>query len=364
MKLAVVAITRQGAALAGTVTGILETSGFEVSLFLPGRFAHGRPGANIFNKPLSEMVAGLFKSYDGLVMIMALGIVIRVIAPWVEDKRTDPAVVVLGEKGEFVISALSGHLGGANDLARLLAGKLGAVPVVTTATDVNGLTAVDVLARDYQLAMEPFEAVRGVNSALVNGEPVWLHSEYPMPVEPAGFTLVSERVVKSRPPGAWAVIITGSCRGVGGRSLLLRPRNLVAGIGCRRGVGVNSILEAVHSAMDMLGKSILCLRALATVEIKAGEPGLIEAAGQLEVPLLDYSKEEIGEVFRARGSLLSYSSLVQQKIGVGGVCEPAALLASPRGRLILPKTKFPGVTVAVAEESSGWWEQDRAHPSI
>lgn len=365
MKLAVVAITRQGAALAGKVRDIINASGWEAVLFLPERFASEQPGAYKFKEPLAQKTAGLFQSYHGLVMVMALGIVVRLIAPFVKDKRTDPAVVVLDEKGKFVISALSGHLGGANELARRLAGGLGAIPVVTTATDINGLTAVDVLAKDLHMTMEPFEAVRGVNSALVNGEPVWLYSEYPLPYAPPGFTLVSRGDAGEKPAGAWEVLVTGkSMIATGTHTLLLRPRNLVLGVGCRRGAGAGVILKAIGASMERLGKSPLCIKALATVDIKANEPGILQAAGELGIPLLVYTREEIEEVFRVRGSQLNYSSLVQQKIGVGGVCEPVTLLASPRGRMIQPKTKFPGVTVAVAEESSGWWEQARDRLNI
>ncbi len=360
MKLAVVAITRQGSGLACTVAGGLRAKGHEVRLLLPEAYA--REGADILSVPLAEAAGGLFDAYDGLVMIMALGIVMRVLAPHIRDKRTDPAVVVLDEGGGFVISALSGHLGGANDLARELAGIIGAVPVITTATDVHGLGAVDVLARDYHMAMEPFDAVRGVNSALVNGGRVGLYAEYRLPEIPRGFILMEEQ---DGPPVDWKVLITGrNLTPQGGRTLYLRPRNLVVGIGCRKGAGAGEILDSIRESLKILDKSPLCIKSLATVDLKAGEPGLKKAATSLGVPLLIYSREDIKNIFDAGGAGLTFSPLVQQKIGVGGVCEPVALLACPRGRLILNKTKYPGITVAVAEESSGWWEPVRARRNI
>lgn len=365
MKLAVVALTRQGSELAGPVARGLRAAGHDVRLLLPEAYAGGRENAGVLAGSLAEASGALFRDHQGLVMIMALGIVMRVLAPHIRDKRTDPAVVVLDEGGGFVISALSGHLGGANDLARELAGIIGAVPVITTATDVHGLGAVDVLARDYQLTMEPFEAVRGINSALVNGDRVALHTQYPLPETPRGFILMDEQEIDRVSPADWKVMVTGRyLPPQGDRLLYLRPRNLVVGIGCRRGAGAGEIIDSVRESLKILDKSPLCIKALATVDLKAGEPGLIKAADDLGVQLLVYTREEIKNVFTARGDDLNFSPLVQQKIGVGGVCEPAALLACPRGRLIMNKTKYPGITVAVAEESSGWWEPVRAHRSI
>jgi cobalt-precorrin 5A hydrolase len=365
MKLAVVAITRQGSELAGTAAMGLRAAGYEAHLLLTDDYAGSMESAVPLAGSLAELVGGLFEAYDGLVMIMALGIVMRVLAPHIRDKRTDPAVVVLDERGGFVISALSGHLGGANDLARELAGIIGAVPVITTATDVQGLGAVDVLARDYNMALEPFEAVRGVNAALVNGGRVGLYSEFPLPEMPRGFVLLEEMELQSGISLDWRVLITGrNLPPQGGRTLLLRPRNLVVGMGCRRGAGAGEILQAIRDSFKILDKSLLCIKALATVDLKAGEPGLKMAAVNLGVPLLAYDREDIKKIFDAGGTDLTFSPLVQQKIGVGGVCEPVALLACPRGRLIMNKTKYPGITVAVVEESSGWWEPARGRRNI
>ncbi len=359
MRLAVAALTKQGFELAGSLSEALILKGYGVDLYLPEKYAPGHPGAKSFNVPLAEEAGRLFSSYDGLVMIMALGIVFRVFAPHIKDKRTDPAVVVLDEKGKFVISALSGHLGGANSLAQELAILTGAIPVVTTATDVHGLAAVDVLSRDYNMAMEPFEAVRKINSSLVNGETVYLYSEYRLPAALTGFSIISGKEFAGKPPGAWAVLITGKVvPHLDGRTLLLRPRNLTVGIGCRRGAEAADVLDAIKTSLGRIGRSPLCVKALATVDIKSGEPGIIEAASALGAPLLIFTRQEINGIYNTRGGELAFSDLVQQKIGVGGVCEPVALLASPRGRLIMPKAKFSGVTVAVAEESSGWWEPD------
>ncbi|RJQ29442.1 MAG: cobalamin biosynthesis protein CbiG [Peptococcaceae bacterium] len=354
-KIAVVAITAPGSLLgervAAGLAGIPDTA---ATLFVPARFADRHRTARPFDCPLPDLCRVLFQDYRGLVMIMALGIVFRLLAPLLNDKRTDPAVVVLDEKGQFVISVLSGHLGGANDLARYLAGYLGTRAVITTATDVHGLPAFDVLARQYNLAMEPFAAVRELNAALVNGEPVAIFTNICLEVpRSANLTVRPLAAFESgADTGGWTVLVTGKLiKGVKPGTLFLRPRNLVVGIGCRRGVTGREIQDAVKQALEMADRSFAGVRLLATVDFRLNEPGLIGMAEEWGIPLTGFSREEIEAVFKNRASKLSYSDFVFQKIGVGGVCEPAALLAAPGAGLILPKTKLGGVTVAVAEES-------------
>ncbi|MDK2889074.1 MAG: cobalt-precorrin hydrolase [Thermoanaerobacter sp.] len=355
MKIAVVAVTRRGAAMAARASAALAgLPGAEVEMILPSKFASGYPGTRPYSGPLADLCGELFMKYRGLVMVMALGIVFRILAPYVQDKRKDPAVVVMDERGQFAVSALSGHLGGANDLARYLQRKLGCRAVITTATDVHGLPAVDLLARDYDLVMEPFEMVKAVNAAIVNGETVCFYSETDLNrVLPLEFTIqplecydrnrqveglhvfITNKVIAGPPPGA----------------LFLRPRNLVVGLGCRKGIGAAAVKEAVEEALRCAGRSLSSVRLLATVDIRAGEEGLVQAAKEMEFPLVSFTRDEIAGIFRVRGEELSFSQYVFDKIGVGGVCEPAALLAAPAAKLILKKKALNGVTVAVAEEA-------------
>lgn len=362
MSTAIVALTGHGARLGARILEWVESdTGSDLvkegaQVYVPERFIQECPGAQPFEGPLSDLVAHLFANNRRLIMIMALGIVVRQLAPLVKDKRFDPAVVVLDEGGNYVISVLSGHLGGANDLARALAAGLGAVPVITTATDVHDLPAIDVLARDLNLVMEPFAAVRGVNSALVNGEPVTIYSEIALPVL-TGKGVEVRRWSEFSPDGSftgWLVLVTGRCFKVTyPRTLFLRPRNLVVGLGCRSGISREQVLDALDTAMELSGYSRHSVRTLATVDLRAGEPGLQEAAREWNVPLLSFTREQIHGVFEEMGDALNFSKFVHDKIGVGGVCEPVTLLAAPRARLVLPKTKLAGVTVAVAEEQSG-----------
>lgn len=354
MKVAVVAVTGRGTATAGRVCAALsDLPGAKVDLLIPARFAGGHPGAKHYSRPLADLCGELFNEYRCLVMVMALGIVFRLLAPHLKDKRRDPAVVVLDERGQFAISTLSGHLGGANDLARHLQKKLGSRAVITTATDVHGLPAVDLLARDYNLAMEPFELVKAVNAAVVNGEPVRFYSEIDLKgdlplkfgLKPMGsfipdrqveghHVFITNKVMAEPPPGA----------------LFLRPRNLVIGLGCRRGIEAAAVQEAVEEALRSAGRSISSVRLLATVDIRAGEEGILSVSGEMGLPLVSFTREEIAGIFLLRGEELSFSHYVFNQIGVGGVCEPVALLAAPAAKLILKKKALNGVTVAVAEE--------------
>lgn len=367
MKITVVAITRNGIALGQKVARYLgNRQENQVRLLIPARFSQGIPDAESFTGPLAPVLRKEFYSSQALVLIMALGIVVRLLAPVIKDKRIDPAVVVLDEKGQFVISALSGHLGGANDLARKLAAGLNAVPVITTATDVQGRPAVDTLARKYSLVMEPYPFVRQINAALVNGETVTFCSEVPIPIpQAAGIQLIPWNDLMNIRPSGWLVVITNRIISLQHpKTLILRPRNLVAGVGCRQGVTPERVREALYNALELSRRSPASLRAMATVDLRANEPGLQAVARELGIRLLTFSRKEIRNKFNQYPQIFNYSAFVQEKIGVGGVCEPVSLLAAPRSRLILPKTTWQGVTIALSEESFGWWEQDQAVQSI
>ncbi|MCL6610674.1 MAG: cobalt-precorrin 5A hydrolase [Peptococcaceae bacterium] len=357
MKVAVVAVTGKGTRLGLKVAGALRSEGHEVSVFTLPELAREIDGAAPLDGPLGLVMGDFFAGYRGLVMIMALGIVVRTIAPHVRDKRTDPAVVVMDEGGGFAISVLSGHVGGANDLARMIAGKTGCTAVITTATDAGGVPAVDVLARDFQLAPEPFSAVKKVNAALARGERVVIYTEHCLPIPESESLAVRPWAEAGDDISGWRVLVTGRAQArTGEKTLLLRPRNLVAGVGCKRGVEKAGILDEINRALESAGRSSLCLRALATIGARTSERGLVEAARELGVPLLGFGTGELNGAMERFG--LRESNRVKDRMGVGGVCEPAAMLACPKGRLLAPKRKGDGVTVALAEEESGWWESD------
>lgn len=236
-------------------------------------------------------------------------------------------------------------------MARYIQSKLGSQAVITTATDVHGIPAVDLLARDYNLAVEPEYLLKTVSAAMVNGEPVRFFVEDVSKIpEIAEFN--PEPIDNSLrvPQEGISVFITSRLiSGSSPKSLFLRPRHLVVGLGCRKGISVMAIKEAVQKALAFAERSLLSVRLLATIDLRTGEAGLLQAVHEMDLPLAAFSREEIAGVFMKNGEL-SYSRFVQERIGVGGVCEPVALLAAPAARLILRKKALNGVTVAIVEE--------------
>ncbi len=294
----------------------------------------------------AEVAAGAFAQGENLVCIMAAGIVVRTIAPLLQGKAVDPAVVVVDEGGRFAVSLLSGHLGGANELARRVAGLLGATPVITTATDVAGLPALDALAAELGLMVENLPALRPVSMALLAGRAVplvdpegWLAPV--VAAHPGCFTVPADlKAALARPgPGVY----------VGCRErpwppdwLRLRPRILVAGLGCHKGISAAEVLNFVAQVCARQGLSLTCLRTLATVAARKDEPGLREAARHLGVELVWFSPAELAAV-----AAPNPSPYPARHLGTPSVAEAAALKAA-QGRLLVPKQKTAHLTLALA----------------
>lgn len=347
-RVAVLALTRGGARLAARLEKGMEN----VHLYLPRRLEGNElPVPAVFFDRWQQAVSEVFSRYSRIIFIMATGIVVRTLAPLLDSKKTDPAVLVLDEKGRFTISLLSGHLGGANDLARQVARVLGGTAVITTATDVTGTQALDLLGKELDCQVYPYSLIKQFNRLMVEGERVALYSQWPLNQEHRqGFTyaLMEEKLPEKSP----AVYITNQrVHPQQQPRLLLRPRNLVAGVGCRRGVSMDQIVRAVKAAFKQGGLSLLSLKALATVVIKINEPGLVQAAQYFKVPLAEVTRDQIESL----SGQFTPSDFVKESIGVGGVCEPAAIAASGQGKIKVPKLKFGPVTVAVAEARLWWW---------
>lgn len=357
MKIAVVAVTRQGFELAEKTAALLKKGGRETTLYVPGKFSLLQTGGrHPYRKPLRELFGDLFGEYQGIVCIMALGIVVRLIAPHLRSKTTDPAVVVMDELGHNVISVLSGHWGGANDLALQIAGELGANPVITTATDVNGLPAVEMLARDRGWVIEPFELVKKANSAIVNGEKITIYSDIPIEIDQTENMQVKplSGYSPARREEGRVVLVTNQAEDrFPAGTLFIRPRNLYVGVGCRRGVSAIEVREAVLAALEEAGLAVNSVCALASVDIKSDEVGLLAAAEELQLPVKFFDRPALMGVLQERGDELGFSEFVDKKIGVGGVCEPAAILSAGEAPEILKtKTKYGRVTIAIA--AGGW----------
>lgn len=353
MKTAIFCLTAGGYNLALQIKQSLDAQGEQTDLYAPGKEFARSGQTNTFSS-LATAVEEAFSRYRRIIFIMALGIVVRMIAPHIKSKNTDPAVVVLDEAGEHVISVLSGHLGGANELARLIATLTGARPVITTATDVHGLPAVDDMARVYNLAMDPPSTARVINTALVNGGTVCFYA--PNGITPSNRTTgIEYRSPEDYPhrcaDAQYHVVVTNRIPDrKEPNTVFLRPRNLVAGVGCRSGTSDDNIVAALNTALGLCRCSLLSLRALATIDVKEKEPGLRRAAKRLNLPLVVFSPTQINHFLQHAGYNMALSEFVHQKVGAPAVCEPAALLASRKGELLLPKHKFQGITIAVAED--------------
>jgi cobalt-precorrin 5A hydrolase len=286
----------------------------------------------------------VFAACDGLVFIASTGIAVRLCAPLLRDKTRDPAVVVVDDLGRYAISLLSGHLGGANALAANIADIIGAQPIITTASDGRGFEAVDLLAQRYNLAIDDLDEVKTITALMVAEQPIALVSDipvtwhYPHRVEgdAAGWVYISSLAALPREQP----------------SCLLRPRTLHVGVGCRRGTPAAAILAAIRAVFEAHNLAIESIAALASIDIKHDEGGLIEAAASLGLELRLYSKAEIQRVCDAAkmadgaAAQFAVSPFVQATLGVPGVCEPCACLSG--GELIVKKTCRKAVTVAVA----------------
>ena len=356
-SVALVAVTRAGAELARKLQRGLPGA----DIFLAGQI----PGpddasGHTWHGGSRELVRHLFAGYRALVIFGAVGMAVRLVGPLAADKHTDPAVVVVDDGGRFAVSLLSGHLGGANALARRVAALIGADPVITTASDALGTLAVDLLGQEFGWRLENREQVARVSAAVVNGEPVavlqeagepgWWHHEGQLP--PNMHPLFSlEELAKSE----WRAALIITDRVLPGRDTLrlpcvvYRPRSLVAGIGCNRGTTADEIHTAVKAVFHTHGLSLTSLRKLATVDLKRGETGLHLFARSLGLPIQFFSGAELATV----GHSPNPSAVVQRWVGTHGVCEPAAILGSGSRELVVPKVRSRNVTVAVARIDFG-----------
>ena len=299
---------------------------------------------------LADCVKDRFSVFKSHVFIMSTGIVVRVIAPCIGSKTTDPAVVVMDEKSRHVISLLSGHIGGANRLAAAIADKLQATAVITTATDLHQVPAIDVMAVDNGLAIENPEAIKTISMAFLNHEPVYLFDPYHRLNASSGIfhPIVSEDFFgfiagdhhPERPP---VVVVDDRRMDFPKNSLILRPASLIAGIGCNRNTNADEIHECLLNNMAQFALSVKSLKCIATIDIKSDEIGLLEAARSLELPIRFFARAELSGITSPNPS-----EIVNHHIGVPSVCEAAAILASNKGELIVPKQISPNVTLAIA----------------
>jgi len=314
---------------------------------------HPQPQVHVFRR-LRDIVPRLWQEYSVLIFVMATGIVVRQIASLIEGKDRDPAVLVLDEEGKFIIPLLSGHLGGANAWANHLAFQLGAQAVITTATDVRGLVAPDEYARRYGWKVEPLDHLPSVNRLLLEQGCLNVWPCYPLKSEEAWVNDEHYQFLPDKEKEKANVIISPfPDLPIKEDLIYLVPPILSVGVGCRRGISTEAVLEGITSAVEQIGASLKAVSGIYSIDLKYDEVGLIEAAKYLRVPFQTFPADELQAVIEKEQ--LNRSNFVNEKIGVDGVCEAASLLGTQKGRLILPKFKGRGVTVAISVENSLSW---------
>ena len=338
----------------GTKTALRVRASLDASVDIFVKAGQEMPAEVRVYKRLAPQVEAAFRQYDALVFIMATGIAVRMIAGSLKSKLEDPAVLVLDEEAQHVISLLSGHIGGANELTRELAASLGADPVITTATDVQKKLAVDVAAARLALRPSPKEQIKRFNSAVLDDESIRYvidenlarASFYKKRLDDMGLAAVFGRGL---PPKEGLTAFITADESVRREDVIcLVPRRLVAGIGCRRGTEMSEIRAALEATLTRIGRSIADVSLLASTEVKADEAGLLALSAELKRDIRFHSNEKMQETIDAYG--LSESPFVKKNIGIGNVAEAAALASVPAGRLALAKTKFEKVTVALVWE--------------
>ncbi len=315
------------------------------TLFLSRKLETNIPGAVHFAR-LKDEVGRQFTGFSRHIFIMATGIVVRSIAHGLAHKTTDPAVVVCDEAGQFAISLVSGHIGGANALAREVARTTGGLPVITTATDVNRVPAIDVIAAENKLTIENPDAIKSVNMALITGNPIFIHDPFGIVAHRLPQDQVITSAVDAFGRNDAGIFVDHMCLDLPPHVLVLRPGSLVAGMGCNRGTDVEEMRDLLVETFATNHLAISSLRTIATVDLKADEPGLLALAEYLNLALTVFTRDRLKGV----AQVPTPSTMVEKHIGVKSVCEAAALLATNRGRLIVPKQKTANVTVAVAAD--------------
>ena len=332
MKIALLSLSAQGQALAGYLAeklgGTAQRCGGAVSL--------------------SGWTEKAFTAYDALVFVGAVGIAVRAIAPFVQNKSTDPAVVAVDEAGRFAVPLLSGHLGGANDLARRIGRLCGAVSVITTATDVNGVFAVDEWARRQGCAVVNQDAIKTVSGRLLAGELVRVRCPWPIAgAAPAGVELTGQKEAQV------CVAVRGSAEA---DALRLAPRIVALGIGCRKNTPHAALEDAFVQLVRRSGVWEQAIFGAASIDVKENEPGLLAFCAAHGWPCRFYSAAALGAV---EGTFTA-SAFVARTVGVDNVCERSAVLRSG-GTLLHRKETIGGVTMALAAApwAPDWrWQYD------
>ncbi len=321
MKTGIIALTKSGNILAKKIASSMN----DCVVFEKGK--------------VFERIKTAWREVDGIICIMAAGIVVRSLAPLCRDKKFDPCVIVLDEKGDFVVSLLSGHIGGGNDLARKVADITGGTAVITTASDVSGHTALDLwTAQNHLTAANPGK-LTSTSALLVNEGALSIFSEFKLSGLPRDFFQVKKKED--------ADIVISPLFPEEYKLLWLVPRNLYVGFGCNRGTTIAEFEQALNEICRIHRIDERSIAGLASIDLKKDEEGLLDFAEKKQLPISFFSKNELNII-----EGITPSAAALKATGAKGVAEPAAIQAAVSafgsGSLFIRKMKWKNVTAAVA----------------
>lgn len=336
MKIAIVTLTSYGLALAKKIKKTYPKSEIYTTKH------HIDNSCKLIEPSLGSLTKNLFEEEQIILFIMATGIVVRTIAPYLKHKSQDPAILVMDEKGQYVISLLSGHIGNANRYANEIAVEMDATPIITTSSDLNQVMAVDMFAKEQKCQVMDFVKAKEITAYLIEKEPISILSNLKefqevvhKEMEPKGAIIISRKPplnfeynIPSSIPIAWIV-----------------PQKIVVGIGCRRNKEKETLRQFLVECLDEIGSPIQSVAKIMSVSLKADEPGLIALAKDLKIPFECLFVDELQkEENRFEGS-----EFVKKTLGVASVSEPAGYIGSNKGRCLLPVRKRDGITISLWE---------------
>jgi len=348
-KVAILAITKNGIAIALS----LKKQFSSWKIFAPSKFSNNDSQIDWFEDSTTAKIGDLFNTHEALICIFSLGAVIRLVSPHMKDKKTDPAVVVIDDTGKFVISTLSGHLGGANQLTENIANILNATPVITTAADVNKTIAVDLVGKEFGWRIDDDSTVTKVSAFMVNEEKIGVFQDAgekdwwtPKKEFPKNVTVYNsfEELKNSNSKGCLII----SDKEIADKELLknavvYRPKTLVVGVGLHWDTSKDIIKEGVEFCMKKFNLAQKSIAKFSSIKKEADVVGLQELAKEWNIPVDYFEKEQLAQI-----SIPNPSETVQAFEGTPSVSEASAIRSSG-GKLVVEKQKFPpNLTVAIA----------------
>ena len=346
-KIAVLAITKNGIEIGLKLKEYF--SDFEI--FAPIKFSNNNEKIQWYENSTTQKIVDLFKNNDGIICLFSLGAVIRLLAPHIKDKKTDPAVIVIDDNANFVISVLSGHLGGANELSNEIAEKMGSTPIITTAADVNKTVAVDLVGREFGWKINDDSNVTRISAFMVNKEKIGVFQnigkkEWWKGKLPENITFFSDmKELKDSDSKAYLIITNDEINDeeVEKDSVVYRVPNLVVGIGLHWNTSKETILNGVNETLEKFELKQNQIARFVSIKKDKDVTGLIELGKEMNIPIEYIDREELATI-----TAPNPSKTVQAFEGTASVSEAAAIKSS-EGELIVEKQKFPpNLTVAIA----------------